>query len=221
METLDEIFRRCDGMADYGRRYADYVCAILAGLDYGQVAGLVDVLERAWDGGHTVFVAGNGGSAATASHWALDLRHGTRIDGVRPFRALSLVDHAALLTALSNDRCYEDTIVGQLEGVFGADDVLIVISASGNSPNILRAVEFANERGGTTVGLTGFDGGRLKRLCRLCIHAATPSGQYGPVEDVHLVLDHMVVNFLRARRAARAVGVPPADAEQRPALGDR
>jgi D-sedoheptulose 7-phosphate isomerase len=200
-------------MEQYGRRYAAYLSGLLNSLDYERIAQLADILEKAWEGGHTIYIAGNGGSASTASHWAVDLAMGTRVEGVPPLRALSLCDHAPLLTALGNDRGYADVIVGQLEGLFRPDDVLIAISASGNSPNILRAVEFVNGRGGVTVGLTGFDGGRLKSQCRLCIHVATPRGEYGPVEDIHLIIDHIVTGFLRTRRRARAADASPAGAE--------
>ena len=210
MSHLAKILEESRAMAEYGARYAEYLGTILANLDYTAVAKVVDVLDQVWLDNRTVYVAGNGGSAATASHWAVDLSMGTRVAGVPPLRALSLVEHASLLTAIGNDHGYDDVITRQLEALLRPADVLVAISASGNSPNILRAVDFANTHGGTTVGLTGFDGGRLKALCHLCVHVETPWGEYGPVEDVHLVLDHMVTTFLRARRLGAASGASSA-----------
>lgn len=194
--------------ADWGLRYVRYLGSLLSAIDFGAVEKLVSLLEEARRRGRTVYFVGNGGSAATASHWANDLSLGTCVPGVSPIRAMSLTDNMAVLSALGNDRGYADIFVGQLEMLFQPGDVLIAISASGNSPNILRAIEFANAHGGTTVGLIGFDGGRMKSLCDICIHAETPKGEYGPVEDIHLILDHLVTSYLRARLQASVPAAP-------------
>lgn len=212
MNNLDRIFQESMSAAEYGRRYAAYLGDVLAGVDFSAVEKFIEILEGSRQAGHTVFFVGNGGSAATASHWANDLSLGTQVAGVRPFRALSLTDNVAVLTALGNDRGYPDIFVGQLEGLFQPGDALVAISASGNSPNVLRALEYANAHGGTTVGLTGFDAGQMKALCHLCIHVETPKGEYGPVESIHLILDHLVTGYLRAKLQAsvtatrRAIG---------------
>jgi D-sedoheptulose 7-phosphate isomerase len=121
------------------------------------------------------------------------------VEGAIPFRAVSLTDNVAVLTAIANDIAYADVFVRQLEGLLRPGDVVVAISASGNSPNVVRAIEYARSHGAVTVGLTGFDGGRLKALCDEAVHVATPPGEYGPVEDTHLVLDHLITGYLRAR----------------------
>lgn len=184
---------------EHASRYVTEVCGLLRGLDLDPVARFIDLLDEARRRGATVFFVGNGGSAATASHWANDLGIGTRVEGVAGFRAVSLTDNVAVLSALANDFGYEEVFTRQLVGLFRPADVLVAISVSGNSPNVVRAVEWANAHGGMTVGLIGFDGGKLRTVCQLAIHAPGARGNYGPAEDVHLFLDHLVTGCLRQR----------------------
>jgi D-sedoheptulose 7-phosphate isomerase len=185
--------------ASHARSYAERLSRLLAGLDVDAIGRLADLLQSTRATGKTVFLAGNGGSAAAASHWATDLTHGASSAGARPIRAISLVDNAASITAIANDRAYEHIFVAQLEKLLQPGDLVIVISASGNSPNVVRAVEFANDRGGVTVGILGFDGGRLKDLCRHVVMVPTAAGEYGPVEDIHMVIDHILTTWLKAQ----------------------
>ena len=204
MNNIDAMLGAATGAADFARRYVAYLTALAAELDFAALEELAKVLEAARATGRTVYLIGNGGSAATASHWANDLMLGTRDGKGRALRAVSLTDNVPVLTAVANDRAYADAFLSQLEALFEPGDVLVAISASGNSPNIVRAVEYANDRGGTTVGILGFDGGRLKPLCRLPIVIATPAGEYGPVEDLHMVIDHLVTAWLKHRFRSRA-----------------
>jgi len=199
MHNVDAMLGAAVGAADFARRYVAYVGRLAAELDFAGLEQFAGVLEGARRDGRTVYIVGNGGSAATASHWANDLMLGTRDASGPTLRAVSLADNVAVLTAIANDRDYADVFVDQLEALFRRDDVLVAISASGNSPNVVRAVEHANDRGGTTVGILGFDGGRLKALCRLPIVIATPAGEYGPVEDIHMMIDHLVTAWLKDR----------------------
>jgi D-sedoheptulose 7-phosphate isomerase len=146
-----------------------------------------------------VFFIGNGGSAATASHFANDIAIGTRTGDAKPFRAMALTDNVAVLTALANDNGYDSIFVDQLKVHLRDGDALVAISASGNSPNVIAAVEYARSRGAKVVGLTGFDGGKLRTLSDIAIHAQTAKGEYGPVEDLHMVVDHLVGSDLAAR----------------------
>ena len=202
MNNVDRMLAASASAADFARQYAAYLSSLLAELDVVRLEELAQVLETARAEDHTVFLIGNGGSAATASHWASDLMLGTAATG-RKLRALSLADSMPALTALANDRDYADVFLGQLEGLFRRGDVLIAVSASGNSPNVVRAVEWVNREGGITVGVLGFDGGRLKSLCRIPIVIATPAGEYGPVEDIHMVIDHLVTAWLKRRFGTR------------------
>jgi len=105
----------------------------------------------------------------------------------------------SLITALANDDGYENIFIAQLRNILNAGDVVVGISASGNSPNVVKAIEYANSKGAVTVGLTGFLGGGLKEVSQVCVHVETPKGEYGPVEDVHMILDHLVTTYLKMR----------------------
>jgi len=162
----------------------------------------VEALLRAQREGRTIFILGNGGSASTASHMAVDLGKGTS-QHVRPrFRVISLADNIGLITAWANDASYDVVFKEQLENLLQPGDVVIAISASGNSPNVLRAVEYANQHGATTIGLIGFGGGKLKDLVQ--IDLTVSSRNYGQVEDFHLSLNHIFSQYPRELTGSRA-----------------
>jgi D-sedoheptulose 7-phosphate isomerase len=183
-------------LAGFVRRYTQRLGELLEALDVEALAAIVNELERARVEGKTVYLIGNGGSAATASHMAEDLAFGTRHRKGDRLRAISLADNVPYLTAAANDIGYESVFVEQLRTVLQAGDVLLAISASGSSPNVVAAVEYANDIGAVTLGLIGFDGGRLKDLCDISLHVVTEKGDYGYVEDIHLILDHLITTFL-------------------------
>ncbi len=155
----------------------------------------------------TIFVLGNGGSAATASHLACDLGKGTRTPGVPPFRVVALTDNVPLLTAWANDTSYESVFAEQLATLVQPGDVVVAISASGNSPNVLAAVETAREMRATSVALTGETGGRLAALADVAVRV--PGGPIELVEDAHLVIAHSLCVAVRERLRA--------EEEERPA----
>lgn len=175
--------------------YIEYLQTILRRLDVAEIGRFVETLLDARARGATVFFIGNGGSAATASHFANDVAIGTN-DYEKPFRAISLTDNVPILTAVGNDFGYDQIFVRQLRVLGRAGDVLIGISASGNSPNILRAFEYARDAGIRTVAITAFDGGKMKAQADQGIHVPTEPKEYGPAEDVHMVLDHLVGAYL-------------------------
>jgi D-sedoheptulose 7-phosphate isomerase len=185
----------------YLKNYSSYLSELLLRLDYGAVEEVIHCLLDARDRDATIFFAGNGGSAATASHFSQDLGEVGRKTGTKCFRTISLNDSVPYMTALGNDYGYDRIFAGQLEAHFRKGDVLIVISASGNSQNILESVKLANRSGGITIGLVGFDGGKLSGLCRHVVHTATKKGEYGPVEDVHLILNHMITTCIMSHGA--------------------
>jgi D-sedoheptulose 7-phosphate isomerase len=187
--------RDLERLESYGRRLA----AIVESLDLGVVVDVVDELHDAWRRRALIAIAGNGGSASTASHMATDLVKATKVDGRPAVRALSLADNVALLTALANDDGYEVGFERQVEAIFRPGDVLVLISASGNSPNVVNAAQEAQALGGKAIALVGFDGGKLAEICDLVVHARSERGEYGPVEDVHLVLNHMITGCLLER----------------------
>lgn len=174
-------------------------------LALDQVERVATYLLEAYRNRTQVFFLGNGGSASTASHMAVDFGKGTAVPGHPRLRAISLTDNVGLLTAWANDTAYEEVFKEQLENLLEPQDVVVAISASGNSANVLRAVEFARRRGAKTIGLVGFGGGRLKNLVDVDI--TTSSHNYGQVEDFHLSLSHILSQFLReAIHAQRTIG---------------
>jgi D-sedoheptulose 7-phosphate isomerase len=188
--------------AEARRTVSDYLQllhAMLGELDSAAVLRVGACLQRARDTGATIYLAGNGGSAATASHWANDLGKATKHPPARPIRVVSLSDHLSWLTALANDEGYDRVFSGQLENLAQPGDVLVVISASGNSPNLVEAVRTAQSHGAVTIGLLGFDGGVLKSIVDECIWLPTPKGTYGPVEDVHMIVCHLLTTCLASR----------------------
>jgi len=145
-----------------------------------------------------IFVIGNGGSAAAASHMAVDLAKGSQVEGYPPLRATSLTDNTAMITAWANDSEYGEVFTEQLKIMMSHKDVVIGISASGNSPNVLSAIRYAKERGATTIGFIGFDGGKLRELVDIDITVS--SRNYGVVEDFHLVLNHLISQLIKKFR---------------------
>jgi D-sedoheptulose 7-phosphate isomerase len=160
---------------------------------------IADTIVTAWKTGKRIFIMGNGGSATTASHFARDLQMETATSGKPRVKAISLADNIALITSLANDKDYSSIFEEQLIGQMEKDDVVIGISASGNSPNVLKAIEYARRNGATTIGFIGFGGGKLKELVHKAIILS--SQDYGPVEDIHLSLDHIISYLVRERIA--------------------
>jgi D-sedoheptulose 7-phosphate isomerase len=186
-------------VADHVADYLDRLSVSLAGIPREHIAGLGELLYRAYHMSASVFIVGNGGSASTASHMAADLAKNTIGPQMRRFRVMSLNDNMSLLTALANDEGYENVFREQLVNLINPSDVLIIISASGNSSNVLRAVEYAKSRHAQTVGLLGFDGGRALELVDHPI--LVRSRDYGVIEDAHLVLNHILVEHFSRRLA--------------------
>ena len=197
--TLNKIFDKNNKASDYFTNYGLYLKEMIDNLDYDQIAIVLDCFCEARERAGTIFFSGNGGSAATASHFAQDLAEVCKKTGGKCFKTLSLTDNVPYITALGNDYGYDSIFTGQLKNLFKSGDVLVAISASGNSPNVVEAVKMAKKLGGVTVGLVGFDGGKLAVLCDKVIHIASNKGEYGPVEDLHLVVDHMITSFLTCK----------------------
>jgi D-sedoheptulose 7-phosphate isomerase len=173
------------------------VGTVLRRLPFALIDSVTDALWSAYREGKTVYVFGNGGSAALASHCACDLGKGTVINGNRRFRVLALTDNVALMTALANDISYDGIFAEQLAPLVEKGDIALAISGSGNSPNVLKALHVAREAGALTIGLTGFQGGQMKSLCDLCV--IIPSDNMQVIEDLHVSVNHSVFTSLRSR----------------------
>ncbi len=180
---------------DHYQIYVNDLHQTLDDIPLQSVQQMVDVLLDARLSDKQVFVMGNGGSATTASHFVADLSKNTRVAGLPHFKVVGLTDNIASITAYANDEGYDKIFVQQLSGLMNPGDIVIAISASGNSPNVLRAVEYANCHGAYTIGLTGFTGGELGPMVKLHIHV--PSNRIEQVEDIHLMIEHMVISAIK------------------------
>ena len=191
---------------EFIRGYLAELDATLRALPQGQVADLIDAIRDVRERDGQIFVVGNGGSAATASHFAVDLGKGASLGAERRFRVLSLTDNVPWITALGNDLSYEDVFVEQLRNYARAGDLLLAFSGSGNSENVLRAVRYANAIGCRTIGLAGYAGGRLREEAQECL--VVRADHMGRIEDGHFVIQHLVVYYfmstMQAERAAAA-----------------
>lgn len=183
--------------------YTEQLQDVLNRLPLDEFSRVVDAIIEAGERGSTIFVLGNGGSAATASHFACDLAKGTQRPGVRPFRVVALTDNVPLMTAWGNDTAYDRIFAEQLRPLVQPGDVVIGISGSGNSPNVLEAMRVANEAGALAIGWTGFRGGKIKDLVDICI--IVPSHSMEQIEDVHLILEHALCTTLRKARQPMSI----------------
>ncbi len=181
--------------------YLERVCEEVRKIDRTQVQNVCDLIEQRYRSGRFVFIIGNGGSGSTASHLCEDLAKCTLRDfnGQRRLRVLSLTDNTPWVTAVANDINYESIFLEQLKNLASPGDLLLAISGSGNSPNILRAVEWANANGLETLGITGFDGGKLGKIAGHSLHVAVDD--MGIVESCHLVVFHWMIDDLNRRFA--------------------
>ena len=161
------------------------------------VVKVIEALELARLQGRQVFIMGNGGSASTASHFVCDLAKNTRRDGSPHYRVIGLTDNMAIFSAYANDEGYESVFAKQLENLILPGDIVIGISASGNSQNVFNALQFAKGRGALTIAFTGFDGGRIGKLVEINIHVMSDIIEH--VEDIHLMLEHMIVKAIKER----------------------
>lgn len=168
------------------------------------VERMADILLGVYDAGGMIYLFGNGGSAALASHFACDLGKGTQNGGSKRFRVVALTDNVPLMTAWANDFHYEDIFAEQLANLVRPGDVAFAISGSGNSPNVLRALTVARDAGAATLGLTGFQGGKMRRLCDVCV--VVPSDNMQIIEDLHLSATHALFTSIKAK-LCQAAGV--------------
>jgi D-sedoheptulose 7-phosphate isomerase len=193
MNKIDNFFT--ENIVEFSRSYFDYLKEIFEKVDLPEIKAFVEVLLTARENGATIFFMGNGGSAATASHFANDLAFGTN-DYEKPFKVMSITDNVPVLTALGNDYGYDEIFVRQLKIYGKKGDVLVGISASGNSQNLISAFQFASISGIKTVALTAFDGGKMRKIADQGVHIPTDKKEYGPAEDLHMILDHLVGSYL-------------------------
>jgi D-sedoheptulose 7-phosphate isomerase len=185
-----------DPMDDTSRisAYFDRLKRTLDHVSVKDISGLCAVLMDAYEKDKTVFIMGNGGSGTTASHLACDYNKGVCAKGRKKFRVVSLTDNMPVILAIANDLSYDKIFVEQLKNHLRPGDVVIGISGSGNSPNVIEAIAYANDAGCTTIGLCGYDGGRLRKLCSHAVHVNVNDMQIA--EDIHLVIGHVIMQVM-------------------------
>lgn len=174
--------------------YLNAHASLVAALDAGSLQGAVDLVDRAYSEGKQVITCGNGGSASTASHYITDWNKMGNLATGRRFHGVCLCDNVGLITAYANDISYDEVFAGQLKAIMMPGDLVIAVSGSGNSPNVVKAVEYANANGGVTLAIVGYDGGALKRVASHCF--LVPSFDMQLCEDLHLMFGHLVMKTI-------------------------
>lgn len=208
------MLRYAAGMAkEFPEIYKADVLRAIETIDLEKVSQVIDILARARDEGRQIFVFGNGGSASTASHFVCEMVKGASFGRTRRFRILALVDSVSTITAYSNDVSYECIFAEQLKNFARPGDVVMALSSSGNSPNVLRAVEYANSAGCFTIALTGRDGGHLGPMASLNIQIANP--HVGRIEDAHMIITHMICYYFMGEPVAAPSPAAPAETAHR------
>lgn len=184
---------------NFVNKYISILKSKLDEIDHHVFDQIISCLLDVSKNSASVYIIGNGGSSATGSHMVNDLGSGLSRKGLLDLKIFNLSDNIASVTALGNDVGFDNIFYYQLFNKLQSNDVLIAISCSGNSPNILKAVKYAKERKNKIISLTGFDGGYLKELSDISYHVQTNKGDYGIVEDMHMILDHMIYTFFHQR----------------------
>lgn len=194
MNTIERMLQDSDDIGQFAKKYFNYVSQLFNDMDLDAFGLFVQEMEKARQDRNIIFFIGNGGSAATASHmvndFGTDIRKRTKT--TMPFRVVSLNDNPAVMLAVANDDGYDQIFINQLRVLYHPGDKLVAVSASGNSPNLIHAAQWVKSQGGTVMSFVGFDGGKLKLISDIAIHVKSAKGDYGPVEDIHLILDHML-----------------------------
>ena len=199
MNNIDEAFQKSDSFSDFSLKYFNYLSEIQNKINLDELDRFENEFVSAREDGNTIFVAGNGGSAATATTMANDIgfdiikKTGTK----KPFKVFALTDNSSVVTAISNDVGYENIFINQLRIHYRTGDKLIVISASGNSENIVKAAKWVQSKNGKVLGMLGFEGGVLRGICDTSILIPSIKGEYGPVEDMHLIINHLLAHWFQ------------------------
>jgi D-sedoheptulose 7-phosphate isomerase len=201
MNNIDRLCNNSQSAGAFAHGYFNYLKQALDSITPASIDKLVKEFENARETGNTIFVAGNGGSATTATSMANDIGFDVikKADTDKPFRVLALTDNTSVITAIANDVGYENIFLNQLKIHYRQGDKLLVISASGNSPNVVVAAEWVRQQGGRVISFVGFTGGKLKEISDVVVHVRSETGEYGPVEDAHLILNHILAHWFQCR----------------------
>jgi D-sedoheptulose 7-phosphate isomerase len=205
MNNIDKLCNSSKNASEFAQKYFTYLKQALDSILPQSIDQLVEEFENARAGGNTIFIIGNGGSATTATSMGNDIgfdiikKSGTD----KPFRVLALTDNTSVITAIANDLGYENVFLNQLKIHYRQGDKLLAISASGNSPNVVVAAQWVKKQEGRVISFVGFTGGKLQELSDVFIHVKSEAGEYGPVEDAHLVLNHILAHWFQFKLSLR------------------
>lgn len=201
MNNIEKICQDSSSAGVFAQGYFTYLKQVLDSISPESIDQLVVEFEDARAAGSTIFVVGNGGSATTATSMANDIGFDVlkKTGTDKPFRVLALTDNTSVITAIANDVGYENIFLNQLKIHYRQGDKLLAISASGNSPNVVAAAEWVKQQGGRVTSFLGFSGGKLKGISDVVLHVTSEPGEYGPVEDAHLVLNHILAHWFQGR----------------------
>jgi phosphoheptose isomerase len=189
-----------DSFSDFVDEYYTRFARTLESFDKKPLAGVLDVFDRVRERGGTIWVAGNGGSAAISDHTVCDTSKGTHVEGAPPIRSVSLAANGPMITALANDISYDQVFRQQLKYYLKPEDAVLLVSSSGNSPNVVEACTYANDMGVPTIAFVGFRGGKLAELAKHVVWIQVDN--YGIVEDTHQSIIHVLTQYLKARTLA-------------------
>ena len=200
MNKLQELYDNASSGENYADTYVEHMVKVLQSLDTKTVVTVTEIIEKTAADNQSFFVVANGGSAAVSTHWVNDLSANTVVEGQPGFRVISLTDNASSLTALGNDASFDEVFTIQLKANMRPGDVVLFMSVSGNSPNLVDAIKYANDNGATTIACTGMEGGALKELAHHCIHTPSTKDEYGPIEDIFSVIMHIAQSYISMNR---------------------
>lgn len=198
MSNLNRLAKKCKNFETFSKKYFEYLKTVFENLNKKDINKFYNEIDKARKNGGTIYVIGNGGSAANAATYANDL--GTNLlkskKNIKPLRIVSLTENNSVLTAVANDEGYENIFINQLKIYFNSKrDRLLILSCSGNSKNLIKAALWVKKKKGRVLGILGFNGGKLKSICSSILHIKTNRGDYGPVEDVQLIFNHILSHW--------------------------
>ena len=208
MKNKEEKMEQKNILKNYVVEYKEKLNRLIDSIDLDILHEIIETMVEAFKNNKTLYICGNGGSAATASHMQVDIGFFVRYFVEKRPKVRSLTDNTPFITAIGNDNGYDEVFVEQMKDNFVEGDVLLAISASGNSMNVVKAAEYANENGGTSIGFVGFQGGKLKDAAKLCLYTPNPKGEYGPIEDIHMILGHLIVTYFAKHKEFLKFGNP-------------
>lgn len=201
MENVKKLSEKSKNIEVFSKNYFKRLTNIFDNLDYKQIRRFEEVFNEKRKKGNTIFVFGNGGSASTATTISNDLGFDIlkKTKAKNTFKFLCLNDNTSVLTAIANDVGYENVFLNQIKIHYKKGDIALILSASGNSENLVRAAKWLRKKGGKILSIVGFDGGKIKGLSDSCLHIKCDKVEYGPVEDIHLIINHIFAHWFQKK----------------------